>query len=453
MSSLENYLQENDERWLEELLELLRIPSISAVPESAPDVQRAAEWVAAKLKAIGIEHTEVMPTGGHPIVYGDWLHAEDKPTVLIYGHFDTQPVDPIDLWITPPFEPTIENGRIRARGASDDKGNLFVAIMAVEALLSRGSLPVNVKFFFEGQEEIGSPQLPEFVMSHKELLACDLVLNADSGQWSETAGSLLVGLRGMCALEIDMVGPSHDLHSGGFGGAVQNPLHAMVMLLDSMRGHDGRILVDGFYENVAPMSDVERAEVARIPVDEEAYKAAIGVTELFGEPGYTTYERTSVRPTLEVNGLWGGFTGAGGKTVLPSEAHVKITCRLVPDQDPARIIDLIKAHIAGNIPPGVKVTVKAKHGAPAYSMPLDHPAMAAATEVLTEIYGQPPYATRSGGSIPVTTLFQRALGVYSLGFGFGLEDELIHSPNEFFRLSSIAKGRKAWAMLMQKLGE
>jgi len=447
------YLAANRQRLLDELLDFIRIPSMSAPPEAAADVARAGEWIANKLSSIGIENVGVHPTGGHPVGYGDWLHAPGKPTYLVYGHFDTQPVDPLELWKSPPFEPQVTDDRIVARGASDNKGGLFVAVAAAEALLATtGKLPVNIKFFFEGQEEIGSPQLPSFVYAHRDVLACDAVLNADSGQYSETEPAVLMGLRGICSLEIDMVGPDHDLHSGSFGGAVQNPLHAMIMLLDSMRGHDGRILVDGFYDDVVELSSAEREAMARVPFDEERYKSELGVSELFGEPEYAPWERTSIRPTLELNGLWGGFTGKGNKTVLPSEAHCKITCRLVPDQDPDRILELLQAHIATHTPPGVRVAVTPGHGTRAYSVPADLPALQSVREVLTEVYGQAPYDIRTGGSVPITALFRAALGAENIGFGFGLEDELIHSPNEFFRLASFDKGQRAWCLLLQRLG-
>ena len=312
MSTWQTYLDDNASRYLDELLDFLRIPSISALPEHIPDVQRAAEWVAARMRAAGIEEVRILPTGGHPVVYGEWLHAPDKPTVMIYGHFDTQPVDPLDLWTHPPFEPTIEGDRLYARGATDDKGNLLAPILAIEALLkTECALPLNVKFFFEGQEEIGSPQLPAFVAGHKELLACDLILSADGGQFSETEPALQVGLRGICALQIDVRGPTRDLHSGGFGGAVQNPIHALAHLLDSMRNPEGKIMVEGFYDAIPPLTEDERTRIAAVPYDEAAYKEDLGVADLYGEPGYSTRERTWVRPTLEVNGIWGGFQGEG----------------------------------------------------------------------------------------------------------------------------------------------
>ncbi len=455
MSTWQTYLDENHDRFLDELLDFLRIPSVSALPDHADDVARAADWVADRLRAAGVEGVRVLPTGGHPVVYGEWLHATGKPTVLIYGHFDTQPADPLNLWTSPPFEPVIRDGKVYARGASDDKGNMFTPILAAEALLkSEGALPVNLKFFFEGQEEIGSPQIPDFVAAHRDLLACDLALSSDGGQWSETEPSILVGLRGGSGVQIDVVGAKSDLHSGVYGGAVQNPIHALVAILDSIRGADGRILVDGFYDSVAPLSDDDRAHIAEVPFDVETYMEDIGVEGLFGEAGYTPREQTWVRPTLEINGIWGGFQGDGVKTVLPNEAHAKITCRLVPNQDPIAITEMIARHIERHSPPGVRVTTtRLGFTALPYLIPADHPGNQAARAVLEEIYGRAPYIVRTGGSIPVCTVLLQNLGVYTVNFAFGLEDEHIHAPDEFFRLGSFERGQVAYCKLLHRLGE
>ncbi len=455
MSKWETYLEENKARFQEELLDFLRIPSISALPEHADDVQRAAEWVASRLSLAGIENVQILPTGGHPVVYGDWLHAPDKPTILIYGHFDVQPVDPLNLWTHPPFEPTIIDDRIYARGASDDKGNMLVPILAVEALLKgEGALPVNIKFCFEGQEEIGSPQLPDFMPRHTDLFACDLAVSADGSQWSETEPSILLSLRGICGLQIDFKGAKTDLHSGMYGGAIQNPIHALVQLLDTMHSPEGKILVDGFYDDVIDFSEAERAEVARVPFDQAEYLETLGLNEVFGEPGYTTRERAWIRPTLEVNGIWGGFQGAGIKTVLPNEAHAKITCRLVANQDPDRIVELVTRHIENHAPPGVEVKANplSIQGKP-YMMSADHPGNEAASIVLEEMYGTKPYYTRSGGSIPICGLFLDYLNAYTVSFGFGLRDEGAHAPDEFYRLSSFELGRKAYCKLLYQLAE
>jgi acetylornithine deacetylase/succinyl-diaminopimelate desuccinylase-like protein len=455
MAGWQQYLDDNQGRFVDELFSYLRIPSVSSLSEHAGDVQKAAEWVADRFTAAGIESVEIMPTGGHPVVYGDWQHAPGTPTVLVYGHFDVQPADPFGLWTTPPFEPEIRNGRVYARGASDDKGNSLVPVLAVEALLkTTGRLPVNVKFLFEGQEEIGSPQLALFVEGHREKLACDLVISADGGQYSEDRPGLYIAFRGVCAVQVEVTGPDRDLHSGVCGGAVQNPIHALAGILESMHGDDGSITVDGFYDAVVPLSEADRRQIAEVPHDDAAYQRWVGVDELFGEAGYTTIERTWARPTLEVNGIWGGFQGEGIKTVLPSEAHAKITCRLVPDQDPGLIAEAIARHVAGNTPPGVRAAVTRLEGsATPYLMPPDHPGNTVAAEVLTELYGTAPYYVRSGGSLPVCSLFRGILGVYSLNFAFGLEDEDVHSPNEFFRLASFEKGQRAYVKLLQKLAE
>jgi acetylornithine deacetylase/succinyl-diaminopimelate desuccinylase-like protein len=449
------YLDEQQPHFVEELLDFLRIPSISALSEHAPDVQRAAEWVARRLEQAGMEGVRILPTEGHPVVYAEWLHAAGKPTVLIYGHFDTQPVDPLDLWTHPPFEPFVEDDRVYARGASDDKGNMFVPIVALEALLkTSGSLPINVKCFFEGQEEIGSPNIPSFLAAHRDLFACDLVLSADGGQWSETEPSILLGLKGACAVQIDVKGPTRDLHSGLHGGVVQNPIHALVRILDSLRGPDGVIQVAGFYDKVAPLSADDRARIAAVPFDEAEYRGDLNVDALFGEAGYTPRERGWARPTLEINGIWGGFEGEGIKTVLPSEAHAKITCRLVANQEPAEIVQLIADHVARHTPPGVRVTTtRIPFAAQPYLMPSDHPGNQAARDVLVELYGREPYYIRSGGSIPVCTMFLQELGAYTTNFGFGLTDERAHSPDEFYRLSSFRRGQTAYCKLLHRLGE
>jgi acetylornithine deacetylase/succinyl-diaminopimelate desuccinylase-like protein len=453
MGKWESYLQANRARFLDELLDLLRIPSISSLPENAPHVQRAAEWVSARLQSAGIEGVRIMPTAGHPVVYGEWLHAPGKPTVMIYGHFDTQPVDPLHLWTRPPFEPAIEGDRVYARGASDDKGNMLIPILAVEALLkTTGALPVNVKFFLEGQEEIGSPQMPDFVAANKEMLACDFVISADGGQKGEDQPSLGVSSKGLCALQIDVQGARTDLHSGAYGGAIQNPIHALVRLLDSMRSPDGQILVEGFFDDVLPITDQDRELISVIPFDEDEYKAKIAVDDLFGEPGYTTLERSWARPTLELNGIWGGFQGDGVKTVLPNEAHAKITCRLVADQDPLRIVALIQEHVKKHAPKGVRVTARRLPGmAKPYLMPADHPGNRAAHEVLEDLYGKAPLYTRTGGTIPVCELFHSTLGAYTVSFAFGLDDENVHAPDEFFRLKSWDRGQIAYGRLLERL--
>ena len=454
MPTVETYLQENEPRYTDELLDFLRIPSVSALPERADDVRRAAQWVADRLTAAGLDNIQILPTGGHPVVYADWLHALDRPTIMIYGHFDVQPVDPLTLWSSPPFEPVIRDDRVYARGASDDKGNMLIPILAVEALLqTEGTLPVNIKFFLEGQEEIGSPQLPAFITERRDLLACDLVVSADGGQYDETHPALLVSSKGLGGVQIDVRGARTDLHSGVYGGAVANPIHALIHIIDSMRDSEGKILVEGFYDKVAPLSAEDRAAIAAVPFDEAALRGQVGVDALVAEPGYTPQEHMSARPTLEVNGIWGGFQGEGTKTVLPAEAHAKITCRLVPDQDPATIRDLLAAHVARHAPPGVTVAVQPLPGAARpYYIPADHWGSRAAATVLTKVYGVEPYQGRTGGSIPVCELFLDTLGVYTVGFAFGLRDEQVHAPDEFFRLGNFRRGQGAYARLLHELG-
>jgi len=455
MSDWQNFIEERREQYLGELAEFLRIPSISSLSEHADDVRRAGEWVAERLRKAGMEAVEVMPTGGHPVVYGQWLNAPGKPTVLIYGHFDVQPVDPLELWTTPPFEPDIRDERIYARGASDDKGNMLIPIIAVEALLcTDGALPVNLKLLFEGQEEIGSPQLPEFLKINREVFGCDVILNADSGQWSEDQPSLLTSLRGLCGLQLDVTGADSDLHSGMYGGAVQNPIHAMIQILNSMRGSDGRILIEGFYDSVRDLSDAEKAQIDSLPFDEAEFMNRVGVAELFGEAGFSNPERIWTRPTLELNGIWGGFQGEGLKTVLPNKAHAKITCRLVADQDPEHINRLIETHIRKNIPAGVKVDMTPiDSNANPYIMPTDLPGSLAAIEVLSELYGRKPILIREGGSVPILALLLEHLGTHATCFGFGMNDEKFHAPDEFFRLKSFELGQRAYCKILHRLGE
>ncbi len=455
MATWEEYLDEHRDRLLSELLEFLKIPSISTETDHREDVLRAAEWLSGRMKGAGIESVRIMPTGGHPVVYGEWLHAPGKPTVLIYGHFDTQPVDPLDQWDTPPFEPVIRDGRIYGRGATDDKGNLFIPIIVAEAMLkAQGSLPVNVKFLFEGQEEIRSPQLPNFMSIHKGLLSCDLVLSTDGGQWEEDQPALVLGTRGVANVHIDVQGPGHDVHSGTYGGTIANPIHALVQIVDSMHDQDGRVTVDGFYDDVRPLTDEERELFARVPFGEAEYLNGLGANGVFGEPGFTTYERAWARPTLEVNGIGGGFQGEGHKTVLPSRAYAKISCRLVADQDPEKITDLVLAHVKRVSPLGVRVTASKSEGtAMPYLVPSTNGALRIAGSVLEDVYEKAPYYIRMGGTIPVNALFLEILRVYTIVFSFGLKDERQHSPNEFFRLSSYRRGQKAYGMLLKRLAD
>ncbi len=454
--SWETYLVENYDRFLGELLDFIRIPSVSALPEHAADVERAAVWVAERLTAAGAEHAEVMPTGGHPAVYADWLHAgADKPTILIYGHFDVQPADPLELWQTPAFEPTIRDGRIYARGASDDKGGMITPILALEALLkTEGQLPVNVKFCFEGQEEIGSPQMGGFIEKHAEKLACDLVLTSDGLLWSGDQPMILLGLKGLTGLQINVTGPKGDVHSGLHGGVLHNPIEALSKIVASLRHPDGKIAVEGFYDDVVELSTEARAAINEVPHSDEAYMDELGVPELFGEPGYNTRERNWIRPTLELNGIWGGFQGEGTKTVIPSAAHAKITCRLVADQDPLKIQQLLVDHIKAHTPVGVTVDFDLKRGGSVpYLMAADHPGNVIAAEVLAELYGKEPYQVYVGGSIPITTHFLTYLGANTINFGWTAGDENLHAPNEFFRLDNFKRGQRGYCMILKRLAD
>ncbi|MBT9259815.1 MAG: dipeptidase [Clostridiales bacterium] len=454
MASWESYLEEKEKDHLEELLELLRIPSISALPEHEKDVRKAARWTKERLEKAGLEKVAILETGGHPVVYGEWLHQEGKPTVLIYGHFDVQPVDPLHLWTHPPFDPKVEDGRIYARGASDNKGNFVLAIMAVEALLkSEGSLPVNVKFLIEGQEEIGSPELPSFLQKHKDLFKADLGLSTDGSNLGEDTPSLVVGARGLCALQVDVLGAKSDLHSGLYGGTIRNPLQALVEILAAL-SRDGKIQVEGFFDKVRMPSDEERALYRKVPHDDDAYARELGVPEVAGEPGFTTLERAWIRPTLELNGIWGGFHGEGIKTVLPESAHAKISCRLVPDQDPDEILQLLKKAILEKAPSGVRVEVTEFPGrARPYLISLDHPALKAARRVLEEVYGQPAYITRTGGTVPVLELFREVLGIDTVTVAFGTDDERFHAPDEFFRVKNFKRGRIGYGRFLQEMGK
>lgn len=449
-----DYLQQHQSAHLEQFRDFLAIPSISAQPARSEDVQRAALWLAARFKQAGFLQAEVLPTAGHPVVYAEYCPYPDQPTVLFYGHYDVQPADNPERWNSPPFEPTITNGRIVARGASDMKGQVMAFLLAAEALIAHNSLNLNVKAIVEGEEEISSPSLPAFIQQNQERLRCDMIINGDSGQLSETTPLLGLGVRGICALEFDLIGPSHDLHSGTWGGGLQNPLHAMAELVASLHNPDGSVAVQGFYDEVEPLSPALREWYQKIPWNEAAELKKLGLQEFYGEAGYSHWERTTGRPTLEINGMWGGYTGPGGMTVIPSTAHAKITCRLVPHQDPERIVALVRAHLEAKLPKGVHLQVRTKEaGAFAFRMSADHPVCVAAREVLAELYGLPPVETLFGGSVPILGTLKQMLGHDPVSFGFGLEDELIHSPNEFFRLSSFEKGKQAFAMLLGRLAQ
>ena len=451
----EGFLDANQPRYLAELVELLRIPSVSAAGVHVGDVRRAAEWVSHRATKAGIENVAIFPTGEHCCVYGDWLHAPGKPTILIYAHFDVQPPDPLELWTSPPFEPVVKDGCIFARGAADMKANLLLALIAAETLLAtRGSLPVNVKFLFEGQEEIGSRDLGPFVFAQRERLACDMILTSDGIQWAVDQPAMWMAVKGACAFQVDLGTAAMDLHSGLFGGAVPNAVHALVELLSTLRNREGRILVDGFFDEVAPLSGEARREINAIPFDAEEYKEEIGVDALVGEPGYSTYERAWARPTLEVNGIWGGYQGDGVKTVIPAKAHAKITCRLVANQDPEAVVDRLEAHIMRHRPAGARVAVvRPALSARPYQIPSNHPGVKVVAEVLTELYNRAPYFARVGGSLPITDMFLQELKAYTFMIGFGQSDERAHSPNEFFRLADFERGQAFYVRLLDRLSQ
>lgn len=454
--SFEQHLRTHRQEHLDQLKDFLKIPSISALSENKNDIVNAAEWLRKELTRIGLEHVKVMETKGHPVVYGDWLHAEGRPTVLIYGHYDVQPVDPLNLWETPPFEPDVRDDKIYARGASDDKGQVFMHIKALEAIFqTEGKLPLNVKVIFEGEEEIGSPNLPLFLVEHKEMLQADVLVISDTDMLDKGKPSICYGLRGLTGLQIDLKGANTDLHSGSFGGGVQNPAHALVEILASFHDKEGRILVEGFYDRVAAISEGEKKAIQEIASDEEKIRQELEVTELFGEPGYNFYERTSYRPTLEINGMYSGFQGEGIKTVLPNEATAKITCRLVPDQNPAEIYDLLVKHIEKNKPKGVTVKITPFDQGSPFITPFDHPAIQSAGRASEKVYGAKVAYTRSGGSIPIVADFNQTLNIPVVLLGFALASENFHAPNEHFHLENFYKGMETlcnyWYDLAQSL--
>lgn len=441
LQSLDTYFSEKRETHLEELKQFLRIPSISSLSEHKSDMVDAANWLAQSMKKAGLENISIDETNGHPVVYADWLHAEGKPTMLIYGHYDVQPVDPLNLWDSEPFDPQVRDNKLYARGASDDKGQVYMHVKAIEALFAtEGKLPVNVKFCIEGEEEIGSPNLPAYVEENKEKLSADIIVISDTGMQGPGQPAVCYGLRGLCGVQIDVRGAKGDLHSGLYGGGVQNAIHALVNLLDSFRDEEGTITVDGFYENVRPVTEEEREAYRALGFNEDALKEEIGVSELFGEKGYSHLERTWVRPTLEVNGVFGGFSGEGIKTVLPAEAGAKITCRLVPDQDPEEIVEKLKAHIEKHKPVGVEVTVTEFDKGKPFITPFDHPAIQAAGRSYEKVYHVPTAYTRGGGSIPIVAAFDEILGLPVVLMGFGLSSENFHAPNEHFHLENFDKG-------------
>ncbi len=446
MQEVKNYIDLNKDRFLEELLTMLRIPSVSADPAYAADVARNAAYVAESLTNAGCAKVQIYPTKGHPIVYGEHIIDSALPTVLVYGHYDVQPADPVELWHSPPFEPVIKKtdihpeGAIFARGSCDDKGQFFMHVKAFEAMVKTGSLPCNVKFMIEGEEEVGSKHLGEFCNTHQDMLACNVILISDTSVIANDVPSLTVGLRGLSYVEVEVTGPNKDLHSGVYGGAVANPVQILCDMIASLKDDQKHITIPGFYDDVIVVSDADRAEMNKAPFERSNYMRGLGVEDTLGEAGYTILEQTSIRPTVEVNGMWGGYIGEGAKTVLPSKAFAKISMRLVPNQSSEKITQLFKEHFERIAPPSVKVVVRPHHGGEAAVTPSDTPEYMAAARAMEMSYGKRPIPVRGGGSIPIVALFEKILGVKTILMGFGLDSDDIHSPNEHYGLFNFYKG-------------
>ncbi len=453
MPTLEGFIAQNETRFLEELKDFIRIPSVGALPEHREDMDRCANYAAEQLRAIGMQRAEVMPTGGAPAVYGEWLGAPGRPTVLVYGHYDVQPVDPVDLWSNPPFDPQVRGNELYARGAADDKGQVFLHWKAVEAHMRvNGRLPVNLKFLIEGEEETGSAHLGRFLEENRDLLKTDLVVVSDTGWFDRGVPSICYGLRGLAYLQVNLKVADTDLHSGSFGGAVANPIQVLAEIIAGLKDDDGRITVPGFYDRVRPISPEERQQFASLPFDAEKYRKEIGAVALWGEEGYSTLERVWARPTLDINGIWGGFTGEGSKTVLPARASAKLSCRLVPDQDPDEILRLVSDRLRGLCPPTVEMEIVPMHGGKPALTPLDHPAVQAAARAMERAFQKRPAFVRSGGSIPVVASFGEVLGAPSVLMGFALPDDHAHAPDERLDLGNFFGGIRAAAFLWEELG-
>ena len=439
-SKYQEYIEENKERFIEELLELLRIPSVSADSKFKSDTRRAAGYLKQKLEEAGADNAEICETAGHPIVYAEKIIDPALPTVLVYGHYDVQPADPYELWDSPPFEPVIKDGKIYARGACDDKGQLYMHLKAFEAMMRNGGVFCNLKFMIEGEEEVGSDNLGAFVKNNREKLAADVVLISDTSIISLDTPSITVGLRGLSYVEVEVVGPNRDLHSGRYGGAVANPVNILCKMIASLHDEKNRIAIPGFYDKVRELSNEERQKLNEAPFDLEEFKQDLGIREVWGEEGYTTDERTGIRPTLDVNGIWGGYIGEGAKTVLPSKAFAKISMRLVPDQDSHEITEVFASHFKSIAPAGVEVKVRPHHGGEPAVIPTDSEHYMAASAAFEEVWGKTPVPTRDGGSIPIVSLFQRELGLDSVMLGFGLDSDNIHSPNEKYGVVNYLRG-------------
>lgn len=440
MSTIQQYIDTHKDRFIHELIEFLRIPSVSADSSYSAEVARAAEWVGQALKEAGADRVEICPTAGHPIVYGEKIIDPALPTVVVYGHYDVQPPDPIELWSSPPFEPVVREGKIFARGACDDKGQVYMHVKAFELMMRTASLPCNVRFMIEGEEEAGSAHLGDWIRANKARLRGDVILISDTSIIANDTPSIDVGLRGLSFVEVEVTGPDHDLHSGVYGGAVANPITVLCEMIAKMKDQNNHITIPGFYEDVMELSAEERSELNEAPFDAEAYMKELGIDDLHGEAGYTTLERTGIRPTFELNGMWGGYTGEGSKTVLPSKAYAKISMRLVPNQDPEKITQLFKNYFESIAPKSVKVEVKPHHGGYPVVTPTDSVAYRAASKAMEESFGRKPIPTRSGGSIPIVALFEKELGLKTVLMGFGLDSDLIHSPNEHYGIFNFLKG-------------
>ena len=446
MEATQAFISQNKERFLSELLDLLKIPSVSADPAYAKDVRKTAETIAKGLTDVGADNVEICETAGYPIVYGEKIIDTNLPTILVYGHYDVQPADPIELWTSPAFEPVIKKteihpeGAIFARGACDDKGQMFMHVKAFEAMMKANELPCNVKFMIEGEEEVGSENLGVFVKNNHEKLKADIILVSDTGILSNDVPSVTTGLRGLSYVEVEVTGPNRDLHSGLYGGCVANPINILAEMIASLHDENNHITIPGFYDKVVDLTDEERAEMAKAPFSKEAYCKALDIDDVYGELGYSTLERGSIRPTLDVNGVWGGYTGEGAKTVIASKAYAKISMRLVPDQDPNEITKLFKDHFMSLAPKGTKVVVTPHHGGEPAVTPIDSVGYAAASMAYEKTFGKKPIPVRSGGSIPIVAMFEKELGLKTILMGFGLDSDAIHSPNEHFGLFNFFKG-------------
>lgn len=451
---LDEFIANSGEERLADFIDLLRIPSIGTLSENDPDTRATAHFIAERLEQMGFDHVEVAPTGGHPIVYADWLHAPNAPTAIVYAHYDVQPVDPLDLWDRPPFEPVVENGRVYARGTADDKNHVYVHLWAARAWLeTRGRLPINLKIVMEGEEESGSDHFEPWIAANRERLAADIAVISDTGFYEGNHPAITISLRGLVYAQIDVAGARLDLHSGSFGGNVQNPANALATIIARLKNEDGSVAVPGFYDEVRPLMTRDHEEFGRLPFDESEYMRDYGLHSVFGEPGFSVLERRGSRPTLDVNGIWGGFQGEGSKTIIPAHAHAKVSCRLVADMDPDQTFARLRDFVLSVAPSGVDVSVRKLNDGMWALTPIDHPATQAAAECLQEVFGQAPYYLREGGSIPAGATFANVLGLPVVLLGFTQPDDQIHAPNENVRLDNLDGGLRTVVRYWQKLSE